>query len=945
MRIKMHFTLAKHGSADELGRFPVDGTQPALMAACGLLLIWGCAATLPADENPEPAVIPSIWTVMPVPRYVNYEFPDPFLTLGRVAVVRGAAGPYQTIRGADGELRGESTVIEEELVAELKAAGVREITCLDDRGKADDGYDTLILLGSPTHNALTAPMMEAMGLNFDRWDDPNTQQDDFTCWADFGREGYLLKVGRAGLRNVVILAGYDRDEAKGRFSGAGTYYAFQSFRQLIVRGTSGHGPRVKTAEIADKPLVAERGCYTGFDTREEKQWRDLEWIARMKSNQNIWWYGNGLVGYNTEATTRFRYPWKPRQLDLFRRVGRWCREHYITYVFCMNPDHYRVDWAAARTFDGSKKDPLHYDPDYPVEPEFQEMWAKLGYDVKSDTDIMIAKFGQVAKVVPGAMLQMMNEDDQFGLVHESDKKRFGGDTGDPKQDAISYGRARGLFLGALYKGIHEKYPDSNEFMPIIPPGQLGYQLVLDRNEANSRPFLSSLGATLKELGLQKKMPIITTGGGTAAEVVTNRTIDHFITWSGGSPVELHDNNFSSFHVGAYETDPKGPRTPGQVNGKYPAGYRDRDLYKRLWAIAWNGIPDEPMLTWSMGQFMWNMLALDREKTTSLAARKTAGKAELYPLLRSLYDAYDNPACYLTDNPPPYHLRYVSDTIYFPGKDNHGWTYDIRYTDANRREAQRLYAKLTRLVPQLEAAWPESVAKRATLDQYGYNRLCFLSVYLTYGYLKGWEQISDKDLWSGNRLRDLYLRALDVQERYFHGPEKAECLSPVDRSFYRSNVHYIYSGGVLEPAEPSPAKAATYVDIWKEGLAGKYFEPVARIDPAKLAADAGGPDGDWGEVRTIDGEALRQVTVHASLAVPKAEGRLLIRVRIGGAAANPSDQAQVTLAVGGAMHKDVVVQPRWIAWLLPSEIAPERLVITAGKPLLVGAVEVYKVKTN
>jgi hypothetical protein len=45
-------------------------------------------------------------------------------------------------------------------------------------------------------------------------------------------------------------------------------------------------------------------------------------------------------------------------------------------VFCMNPDHYHVDWAAAKTFDGSRKDPLHYDPDHTVEPEFQEMWAR-----------------------------------------------------------------------------------------------------------------------------------------------------------------------------------------------------------------------------------------------------------------------------------------------------------------------------------------------------------------------------------------------------------------------------------------------------------------------------------------------------------------------------------------------------------------------------------------
>ncbi|GAH11387.1 unnamed protein product [marine sediment metagenome] len=93
-------------------------------------------------------------------------------------------------------------------------------------------------------------------------------------------------------------------------------------------------------------------------------------------------------------------------------------------MFCMNPDHYHVDWAAAKTFDGTRKDPLHYDPDHKVEPEFKQMWAKLGYDVNSDIDILAAKFDQLYRIMPDVMFQMMNEDDGFGLFNEADQKLF-----------------------------------------------------------------------------------------------------------------------------------------------------------------------------------------------------------------------------------------------------------------------------------------------------------------------------------------------------------------------------------------------------------------------------------------------------------------------------------------------------------------------------------------
>jgi hypothetical protein len=570
--------------------------------------------------------IPAPWVVLPAPRYVEYGPSDAFLPLKDVAVVRKPGSPYQTVGTPQGELEAGSTIIEEELVAILNEYGVTA-QAVPDTPEACASFDTLILLGPPNGNAQTAEWFTRLGLAFGRWKDPHTPEESFTDWPDLGPEGYVLKAGALDGKTVIILAGYDFEDVRKRDYCAGTFYALQSFRQLLVR--EGASVKVKAAEILDKPLLAVRGCYSGFDPSEKQQWRDVAFMAQMKANQNIYWYGNSLAGYNAEAASKFRYPWKPEQLDVFRRVGRYCREHFITMVFCMNPDHYTVDWAAAKSFDGSRKDPLHYNLDHPVEPEFQEMWKQLGFEVRNDVDIFAAKFRQLDEAVPGAVLQVMNEDDVFGLVHDEDKRLFNTQTGvppssaGPVQDAVNYGRARAQFLAALHKRVKELCPDYPGLMPVCPPDGLCYQFALERDEQHAQAFMQSLGATLKELGLQDALPLISTGGGTEAEVIAGKQIDDFRNWSGGAPVILCENSFpQGFHVGAYETDKAGPRFPWQTNPDYPAGYRDHELYKKLLGIHWNGLNDQHVLGWCQAQYLWNIAALEREKLNALAVRKS-----------------------------------------------------------------------------------------------------------------------------------------------------------------------------------------------------------------------------------------------------------------------------------------------------------------------------------
>ena len=911
------------------------GTQGAALA----LLLW----SLFAAGAESSAGVPPSWVVLPFPRYADYSPEEAFLPLKNAAVVSRQGGPYRTTRTPQGELDAGSTVIEEELLAILAERGVTAQRAAD-TPQTCEGFDTLILLGPPERNAQTAAWFACMGLSFDRWDDPHTPEDDFTGWPDLGPEGYVLKTGTVDGKTIILLAGYDFDDVRKRVYCAGTFYALQSFRQLLVEG--GGSVKVKAAEIVDKPLLAIRGCYGGFDADEKQEWRNIAFMAQMKANQDVYWYGNCLAGYNGEAASRFRYPWKPEQLDCFRRIGRYCREHFITMVFCMNPDHYTVEWAAAKTFDGSRKDPLHYDFNRPVEREFQEMWKRLGFEVKNDVDILAAKFRQLAEAVPGAMLQVMNEDDVFGLVHEDDKCLFNTQTGDPVEDAVNYGRARAQFLAALYQRVKELCPDYPGFMPVCPPNQVCYQFVLENNDHHSREFMTSLGGALKELGLQDVMPVITTGGGTAAEVVTGKQIDDFRSWCSAAPVVLHDNNFpQGFHIGAYETDPAGLRFPLQANAGYPAGYRDKGLYKRLWGIHWNGLNDQHVLGWCQAQYMWNMAALEREKLNALATRKVSSD-DAYPLVKSLYEEFDNPACYLPDNQPPLHVLQVSDGMAFAGEGQNGWQYAIRYTDDLRREAQRLREKLSRVKPELEKRWDAPFERTASLKYLGDRAYAFCAVYLAYGYIQGWEGRTPEAWLERAALRDLFLEADDIQERFFAGPDEVPGRTFADRQAYTSALHFIYTDGKFEPSPENRAGAARYVDIWENGLRDTFLTRVLTVSPGALPDRDPQITGAWGPSQDSEGERFRAVDNEAAVVFDRPiAGPVLVRVRLGLEAASFAEHRPLVLEAGDAEHHDIISKVRWLNWRMPGDASVAQLAIKAQGPVRVYTVEVYKEREN
>jgi len=194
---------------------------------------------------------------------------------------------------------------------------------------------------------------------------------------------------------------------------------------------------------------------------------------------------------------------------------------------------------------------------------------------------------------------------------------------------------------------------------------------------------------------------------------------------------------------------------------------------------------------------------------------------------------------------------------------------------------------------------------------------------------------------------LYLEADDVQERFFAGPDRApgKLVLYHEQDFYTNMTRFIYNDGFLKGRPVSPKAALVYVDIFNEGLATEFFQPILILKTAELS------DGDprlvdgWGAIEEANGEKYRVISEEALLKTSViAEGKLLLRVKMGTSAVSRTDKStDVILSVASTVHKDAVCMPRWINWLLPEQADSSTLGIHVESPVRVYAVEVYRQK--
>ena len=132
-----------------------------------------------------------------------------------------------------------------------------------------------------------------------------------------------------------------------------------------------------------------------------------------------------------------------------------------------------------------------------------------------------------------------------------------------------------------------------------------------------------------------------------------------------------------------------------------------------------------------------------------------------------------------------------------------------------------------------------------------------------------------------------------------------------------------------------------MDVWKEGLLGRFFEPVFSVALADVPEGDVRLAGGWGKVEEADTNKFRTVAGQASIKLEApAKGRVLVRIKLGTGTASLTDTTKISLSIGNACHEDAVCKARWVTWLLPEARGVSQVTVNAEKPVRAYAMEIY-----
>jgi hyaluronoglucosaminidase len=262
-----------------------------LAALAGLATLAGVAAAVPAQATGVTAAralarsaaaasadpVPAVW---PTPQQ---ETPRPRLVHITPAVTRiaGAATDPAALTALAGVLR---------------ANGVQTIS----NGQAP-GHGLTIYVGTPSDNPLVAQALQSLGA-------PSPD--------GLAAGGYVLAVGG----DSVVLAGADA---------AGTFYAVQTLRQLITRGT------IHDVVISDWPSMPVRGVIEGF---YGPAWTDSQIASQLR------FYGatklNTFV-YSAKGDPYLRAQWQDLypagQLAALGNLATLAQAEHVNFVYALSP--------------------------------------------------------------------------------------------------------------------------------------------------------------------------------------------------------------------------------------------------------------------------------------------------------------------------------------------------------------------------------------------------------------------------------------------------------------------------------------------------------------------------------------------------------------------------------------------------------------------------------
>ncbi len=214
------------------------------------------------------------------------------------------------------------------------------------------------------------------------------------------KDGYVVASGPDGHRFDVVLAGADP---------AGTFYAAQTFRQLVhkVNG-KWHVPGVV---VRDEPGLAKRGMIEGF---YGAPWTTAARTAMMQfagqNKMNSYVYAPKLDPYHRE---KWREPYPADQLKQLGTVVKAAQANHVDFTFAVSPG-LSICFSDAKDFAAlEKKTQAMYDlgvRSFAI--FFDDITPTLGCD--SDK----AKFGSDASPSAAAQAYLLNEfRDKFVATH------------------------------------------------------------------------------------------------------------------------------------------------------------------------------------------------------------------------------------------------------------------------------------------------------------------------------------------------------------------------------------------------------------------------------------------------------------------------------------------------------------------------------------------------
>lgn len=148
--------------------------------------------------------------------------------------------------------------------------------------------------------------------------------DDSAQFADLPAEGYVVRSFSGSGGKHILLAGADAD---------GTYYAVQTFRQLVT-STSGH-TWIPEVLIKDAPRMLIRGVIEGFYGKPwtyENRLSMLDFMSKHKMNTYV--YAPKDDPYHRE---KWRTPYPQEELDKLGKLVQAAKKNHVDFVFTVSP--------------------------------------------------------------------------------------------------------------------------------------------------------------------------------------------------------------------------------------------------------------------------------------------------------------------------------------------------------------------------------------------------------------------------------------------------------------------------------------------------------------------------------------------------------------------------------------------------------------------------------